>query len=102
MGIDPTGYCLIAAGIFLCAIVLGLATHNVVKFWQFRNLALGCFYLCTILQVATRIGFFIVYFTTTDASVQMIMLVIPGTFDLAIGISQINIYVQLILRVKAI
>lgn len=32
----------------------------------------------------------------------MIMLVIPGTFDLAIGISQINIYVQLILRVKAI
>lgn len=67
MPIDPAGYCLVAAGMLLCALVLGLAAHNVVKFWQFKNLALGCFYLSTMMQVATRIGFFIVFCATSSA-----------------------------------
>ncbi len=89
--------------IILYLIVFAFAIHNIARYFnQMKSLSLGLFYLTVIFALITRIGFIILSLITIQARIIVFLLILPGTFTLNIAVAQINIYLQLILRVRAV
>jgi hypothetical protein len=87
----------------LYLIVFGFAIHNIVRYYkQMKSFSLALFYTTVILALITRIGFIIFTLIEAQSRLAALLLILPGTFTLNIAIAQINIYLQLILRVRAV
>ena len=71
------------------------------KFYRHRSYALGLFYILTILNFISRIGFFITNFIDLDSYWNVVFLCAPASFSCAIGLCQIMNYSVLYIRLDS-
>lgn len=72
---------------FLFALPILLATHNICKHWNQRSFSLGLFYLVALMALFSREVFFVsVLFEQTNLTF-VVLLIMPGTFSLDIAIA---------------
>ena len=94
----------LAIGILVYTIILIGTFINIFKYWKHKSLKLGLFYLVSILTLMSRIVFFIsqFWFENIRLDVNFTLMILPGSFTIGLALSQINIYIILILRIYAI
>ena len=99
---DIAFYIIISTGIFLFAVSTLLTLYCAIRFHKNLTHAVALFYFVTTATLALRTIFFISILTGWSVKTRAILLVLPGTLTLSIGLTQVNVYLQLILRIQAI
>jgi hypothetical protein len=93
---------LLAFGCTLFALATFYTIYLAYKFRASLTHALVFFYLVTISTLGLRSLYFLSVILEFKEKTIAILLVLPSTLSLAIGLSQVNIYVQLIIRMRAL
>lgn len=89
-------------GLCIYITALTVLVINAYKFWHHRTSALILFYSTAFTALLSRILYLVMQYTDNNGIFVASLFILPGTLTLGIGISQVNIYIQLILRVSSI
>lgn len=85
---------------FFSLSVFGLS--NVIKFRTIMSVSMSLFYALAVLTLLTRAAYYLSELFGASLQARTILTVLPASFLLGVTASQLNIYIQLIFRLKAV
>ena len=93
-------FCIFGILTYLFLTLFGI--KNMIKFRKSINVSMHLFYGTALLVAVTRILYYFGQLFWTDERMRVIFSVLPGAFLLGVMTAQLNIYIQLFLRIQSL